>query len=546
MMKQKKKDTIEIIDKKKEMVIVVAMAVFFAILIRVTQMDEIRRIFYLNDECMWKFHTILVVSFFVSIVWFGFFLWIIFEIGRWNTEKYKCFVRNFVIYFIIQFVVLLMVWPGIFKDDEVYLIGYGIANLRIKWEQSFFTQMHYLVALTILPYVVSITLIQITVISIIEAKIMEKIDAVVEHKKYVYFMLLIFLLFPVLDSNQFNLRNSIICWIFLFIIVNLYAEYKMYHQFSGKCIYLTMFLSVFIGVWKTEFLYLVPCFGLFFLWNHKMIARCIKKMLLSLILVCVSYFVLSIPNRYFEPDNNYILSAVFTPVCQIVADHYDDYDREIMQEIELVDQFIPLETIKEENCNVNLPFSYWHADVLSKEAKSELFSACVKICFHYWQDFLMNRINVYAWTNGFISDVINHNASIGENVHSIDVDGRDLYNYHFKYTNLVDPQFRGKVIRLLGCRTKSYYYQTNFMYPILYNSFIGVVLVCILLVFYVKKKKWINVQLMFIVILQVPIIFFTAPAGFFMYYMPFYLTSAAMMMLFIIENVNKITFQKRV
>ena len=104
-MKQKEKDTTEIIDKKKEIAIVVAMAVLFAVLVRVTQMDEIRRIFYLNDECMWKFHTILVVSFFVSIVWFGFFLWIIFEIGRWNTEKYKCFVRNFVIYFIIQFVI---------------------------------------------------------------------------------------------------------------------------------------------------------------------------------------------------------------------------------------------------------------------------------------------------------------------------------------------------------------------------------------------------------------------------------------------------------
>ena len=75
-----------------------------------------------------------------------------------------------------------------------------------------------------------------------------------------------------------------------------------------------------------------------------------------------------------------------------------------------------------------------------------------------------------------------------------------------------------------------------------FNTISLAIYVCILLVFYVKKKKWINVQLMFIVILQVPIIFFTAPAGFFMYYMPFYLTSAAMMMLFIIENVNKITF----
>lgn len=538
-MKQKEKDTTEIIDKKKEIAIVVAMAVLFAVLVRVTQMDEIRRIFYLNDECMWKFHTILVVSFFVSIVWFGFFLWIIFEIGRWNTEKYKCFVRNFVIYFIIQFVVLLMVWPGIFKDDEVYVIGYGIANLHVKWEQSFITQLHYLIALTILPYVVSITLIQITVISIIEAKIMEKIHSIIENKKYAYFMLVIFLLFPVLDNNQFNLRNSIICWIFLFIVINVYSEYKRFHAFSGKCIYLTMFLSVFIGVWKTEFLYTVPCFGLIFWLNREKNKKNIVHLFYSLVMICAAYFVLTIPNRFFEPDNNYIISAVFTPVCQIVTEHYDEYDHEIIEEITVIDKFIPLEIIKEENSGVNLPYSFWHAEVLPKQDKAELLKACVKICFHYWQDFLKNRVKVYAWTNGLVPDVINHNASIGGDAHDVDVDGQDLYNYHFKYTNLVDPNFRGMVIRLLACRTKAYYYQTNIFYPILYNSFIGVIFICFLLIVYLVKKEWINVQLMFVILLQVPLIFLMAPAGFFMYYMPFYLTSAGVMMLSVIETIDR-------
>ena len=203
------------INYKKEKFVVLIMAVFFAVWNRIAQMKEISRIFYIVDREV-PFYVLLVISFFLSVGLFYLLLYTLFEIGRWKRPEIKPFFVFFSIYYIFQLLILVAEWPGNFKADEIYVLAYAVSDLQIYWGQSFITQIFYDLSLMIFPYVVSIVFFQVTIISLLAAGVMVRARVLIKNHKHIYFLFLPFILFPVIDSNMFPLRCSLIAWIFLY------------------------------------------------------------------------------------------------------------------------------------------------------------------------------------------------------------------------------------------------------------------------------------------------------------------------------------------
>ena len=192
----------EIINFKLEGVVVGILALIFAIVCRVTQYSEIQRVFILKTELsVFKFHVLMIISFVLLWIFFGFLLWMVFELGRWKHEKCVRFIRFFLIYFVIQCVILFLVWPGIFKQDELYLLFFTISDIRIVWVQSLITQIFYWLAIAMFPYVASLTFFQIVIISLLAAATLKTVWDNIEHKKLTYLLYIPFLFLPVLDNN---------------------------------------------------------------------------------------------------------------------------------------------------------------------------------------------------------------------------------------------------------------------------------------------------------------------------------------------------------
>ena len=133
--------------------------------------------------------------------------------------------KFWMIYFFINFTILLFVWPGIFKGDEFYMMPV-IMRMKIQWTQSLLTTLLYQIALMILPYLFSITLLQIIIISTIASEIYIRIYSFIENKRLANLLFIPFCLLPVLDNNQFTLRTSIISWLFVFLLVDAYIAVK--------------------------------------------------------------------------------------------------------------------------------------------------------------------------------------------------------------------------------------------------------------------------------------------------------------------------------
>ena len=523
--KKIERSTKETINYKLEWLVIIFLSLVFTVICRVSQYSEIERVFVIKtDAGAFRFQMLMIASFLVLWIFFGFVLWIIFELGRWKHESCVRFIKFFLLYFSIQCVVLFLVWPGIFKQDELYLLFYTIADIRVVWVQSLFTQMFYWLAISMFPYVASLTFFQIVIISILAAATLKIIWDNICHKRLTYILLIPFLLLPVLDNNQFNIRNSQIAWFYLFLFVSIYYEYNKNNSIKIKkaCFYL--FLATMIGAWKTEFLYLLPClFILIIVTNYK---RDRWKSLAYIPYIIVIYLLLTLPNRLWQSEeDSYIMTAVMTPLSDVIASHLDDYDTELEPEFAKINEWIPLEEIKEDAIHLGTPMVYFEKGIVkNKEQVDELFLASLRILIHYPDEYLQNRIDVYMGTNGMIANMINH-GDVSDWKQAMDIDGEDFYNYYFRYTNLGHSDLREKVITFLACRDQNNYVHTNYMYPVFYNSTWSFIILSIIIIGMIIKKKWFNSVLYAIVVLQVPLIAMFAPSIMFMYYMPFYLTS---------------------
>ena len=533
-----KENAPEIINFKLEGVVVGILALIFAIVCRVTQYSEIQRVFILKTELsVFKFHVLMIISFVLLWIFFGFLLWMVFELGRWKHEKCVRFIKFFLIYFLIQCVILFLVWPGIFKQDELYLLFFTISDIRVVWVQSLITQIFYWLAIAMFPYVASLTFFQIVIISLLAAATLKTVWDNIEHKKLTYLLYIPFLFLPVLDNNQFNIRNSQIAWFFMYLVIIFYFEYKKNKQFTAKKSLLFLTIAVILGVWKTEFLYLVPCLFLIILVvNYK---KDKWKSFLLIPVVIVIYLLCSLPNRLWQPDDDsYVLTAVLTPLSDIITSHYGEYDEAILDDLAVIDEWIPIEEICETTVFYGTPGIYWEkGSVESKEQIKDLLLASLDIFLHYPKDFFVNRIEEYKGTNGFVADIVNH-GNVSQWKQEMDIGGEDFYNYYFRYTNLGHTDLRNAVITFLACRIQGDYEKTNKLYPIFYSSFWGLIGLMILMIYKFIKKEHFIACLIGTVILQVPIVFLFAPSHMFMYYMPFYLTSATLIFLAFIEMLD--------
>lgn len=523
--KKIERSTNETINYKLEWLMIVFLSLVFTVICRVSQYSEIERVFVIKtDAGAFRFQMLMIASFLVLWIFFGFVLWIIFELGRWKHESCVRFIKFFLLYFSIQCVVLFLVWPGIFKQDELYLLFFTIDNIQVKWEQSLYTQIFYWLSIAMFPYVVSLTFFQIVLISIFAGNTIKTVWNYSKNKKLAFILFVPFLLLPVLDNNQFNMRNSQISWLLMFLFVNLYYEYQKMHfiRLKNACIYL--FISIFIGFWKTEFIYLLPCIFIIILLADFRKYQFKVFGLIPIMLGILGIFIL--PNKIWKPqDNSYVMTAVLTPLSDIVTTHYGKYDDSIKDDINVINDWIPIDDIKKTTTFYGTPLVYWEkGKIEDKQQTKKLLKASFNIFMNYRTDFLKNRIEVYKMTNGFVPNVVNHgNVIYWKNI--LDIDGEDFYNYYFRYTNLGHSEVRNKVITFLACRSQKNYIKTNILYPILYNSFYGLVLLFIIMIFELMRKKWVEVCIYGTVIMQVPLIILFAPSHMFMYYMPFYLTS---------------------
>lgn len=522
-------------------------SVFIAIILAVFNIimcgREVGRIYTIADYAAGEYFIARIFAAMFSIFLFYTLVRQLINITAGKNDEQKSAARFFWGYLLFNLWMLVFTWPGIFKGDEFYMLP-SIVNWRIRWTQSFYTCIFYRLSLMIFPFLAGITLVQIFIIAVIATDIFKLIRYKLQCKKLAWGIILpLAVLLPVIDNNLFTLRTSLMAWLFCDLAVSAYVYVKKglfwKYKNQGKLI----LLSTFISAWKSEYSYLLLTF--FLVYIGALIRRMINyRQFTALFLgVCVGFIIFTTPQRVAEPQGNYVMTSIFTPLSAILKENCEEIavNEDLKNEYEIINSITPVDFVVQTTSGINLPAAYWGMEPVEEEQLSQWMKAAVKICAWYWKDFLKNRCHLYKYTNGMVQNVINHTGSEdAEIVLGLRYGGEYFFNTHFQYTDSpFGNEIRRAVVSLIACRNTKEYRVTNRLYPFMYNSFIPLLVLSVATIYMGLKRRWAEVILHLGIIAIVLITFLLAPAHFWMYYMPFYLTSYMIIMIYLMECIDR-------
>ena len=418
----------------------------------------------------------------------------------------------------------------------------GLDSINIAYMQHYLWYIFYVVCFMIFPTMATITIMQLLIISAIVGYMFMKLEEIFNYKKIIWLFFIPLLFLPVIDNNLFPLRNSVITYLLLLLLFEILLLYKRKDKIETKkdFIKIVILVSV-ISALKTEYMCLILMIPIIikFIFGIRFKDVCI--LMISMLLITE---IINIPQKD-EKNNTYILTSMVNPLSTIIkSENVKGIEEE---DIKKIDTVINYEKLKENASytNIHVYFSdkYSNRKITTKQ-KIDFIVTYIKIVVNNMDLFLENRFTTFLYTSGMKKDYINHTGHENPNW-TLKVEYNPefykLKKYYMK--NCVDPIFgqelREYTIKIINCRDLNDYNKTNFLHPICYNVIPQVIGLGLILIYGFIKRNLMYISMTAVCLIEFVLIFLTAPAAFWMYYMPIYMSANMIIMYLIVNSIYK-------
>ena len=238
------------------------------------------------------------------------------------------------VYFLVLGGILFLVWPGVWRWDELYTLVYA-KQFELNYWQGFWSSIQYTFSYLVFPSGGGIVLVQAFIVSLIVGYIVGDIRNRFHLGRLAWLLLVPFLFPTVLDHNLYPIRLVLYAYLeFLFV-------YRVFCVISDRKFCLTdgIFFSAAVAVlssWRSEGVYyciLAPL--VFFLFLRKFISK------RTLFLLCGSCLALSLFFSFVQTVNvakvrDYQATAFILPIVPLVQAASADDDAEALAMIDPV------------------------------------------------------------------------------------------------------------------------------------------------------------------------------------------------------------------
>ncbi len=474
---------------------------------------------------------VYVLIFFAVLTAFGFYTLLLRAVtGLLKGDKELRYrFTFFCAYFVFLSVFWILTWPGIFKGDEFYVLKAAL-SFELSAMQSGITSVFYIISLLFFPSMATIVFFQLLVICAVFSLVAGDLFKVFSGWRRLIVMIP-FVLFPVIDAALFTLRASLCGWLFLFM---LFCLYRYAEQRDGRAFFYMMPAAAgLLCAWRAEFIYLLPCLPLAMLILRKDKK---KNALAALAIMILSWQLFSVPNRIASAgENKYPISLVLNPVANLFTEAEDLKGPAVYDDIMTINRVVDAALLRK-NASVRNISQYWNIpSVLDRELLEGFMKASLRLIIYNPGKFLKYRVQTFLYTNGFYDGYTNHPG--GEDLDAINrlvYYGEDYGSYFAFSRPFLGDGIRQKVISLLACRVyEKGNIHNRLLLPVLYDVLPLCILMPLVTVFSLIRKRRIMAVLSLLTFIQVPLVFLTAPAMFFMYYFCFYLCAGVITAVFI-------------
>jgi hypothetical protein len=473
----------------------------------------------------------------IIIVCFWKFIYFLIDKIKKRDKKWIEISKIFIIYFSIMLIMLLLVWPGIWIWDE-YSILESAKGLTLVYWHCYLTSIYYILCLMIFPFPIGIIIIQLLLISVVVTYIIFKIS---NKTKLGYYMLIPFLLPPVIAHNLYPMRLSLYSYILIFTIFFLIFKYKekVKNILEIKNMILLSLLISILAVWRSEgifYLFAIPFIIFIFFRKQFKIQEYI-----SFIFITLMFFIILFMPQYLRTreEYRYKLTAILNPLSIMLNDPH----LKNLQDVESnFSQAINLQVLKENASYTETPaFWYKQDELIGQNFNKQKYEIVKKNYFYLVRKnpliFLKARIKTFLASSGLDKNISNslmpYNLSADENetIKNFLVDN--------KFTKPINSNIRKIVGHFIGCR--NYYNGSIPMWQhfIFWNLIPVYLLLFLFGVISLIRKNYLLFVISILLVMHSGLVFLTAPAYYFMYYLPIYLSVYVIVMYLLINFKNR-------
>ena len=424
-------------------------------------------------------------------------------------------------YGLLMLFILIILYPGHWVGDEFDILE-AVRNYSLYSWQNYFTNIFYTFSLYLIPTGVGIVAIQLSIISLIIGYV-TALSKNIFHNKRTYLILIVpFLAFPVLLNNFYPLRLTLFSYgLLLLVSFLLFLHLKVLSPVRPKLFFIFVaFIMSIICFWRSEgvlYLLTLPLFAYKLGLVQKSKLKDISTY--TTILIGLSLIGLAFSINKVTTSDKYQITATLNPISTMIQG--DLRGKNINQDLEALDKVVDLSIVKQYPSYDEIP-SFWHGAVRDdyylhlKGYNSHVYS----IFANNLNSFLSNRMQTFLRTNSFgpapalgLGQFYNPDPIIIEKVN------------HFYATNKLsrplNPELKLAITKRLLLVNNSY--KPTLPAKLIWSVIPTLSGLIILLIISGLKRKWIIFTITIFLLTHAVIIFLTAPASYFMYYLPIYL-----------------------
>lgn len=443
------------------------------------------------------------------------------------------FLKYFLVFLMLYMGFLLLTWPGIWRWDEFIILD-GAKALYLNPYQNYLMSIFYILALMILPFPTGVIIIQIILCSILAGLICAMaVELFNLNSKFKMLLLVPFILFPSISSILYPIRSSIFAYLELFIYIYIYYFFIRKKEWSVTKIIIGATVIALLSALRSETIYyiiLLPFITILFADRKKHVKeKCIFILLTIIIGVPLIAGQKNIEKKYL--GDQYLIISTLNYIEDLNNnDFLEEDDKEVINKVLSLDVLREFGAGAVWNNELNLINSYHEEDFTQFKLKY------VELCLTHFNRFINLQGKIALNANGMGGKYTSPFIEKSYNLYSADFldssKGDTVKNVFLseRYTAPFDILLREYVIKVLQC-VHINRAENNFLFAILYNSFIPLLGALVILCITKIESKAYFLAIILILIIKTLLIIAAAPGGAFMYYFSTWMCSLFILIL---------------
>ncbi len=451
------------------------------------------------------------------------FIWLIFEYIHHlyvhkNDIYYKINIKISIIYMSIGLVLLLLTWPGNWEWDSIFCLSEAQYYRLFPW-QHYLTNSFYVIYLKTLPFPAGVIFFQLLLAALISGYCVATVARIYSIKNY-YILVLPMLAPPLLAYILSGFRMGLYSYLELGLVMQLLDLYKS-KSVSNTQILALCLTGIIVASWRTEailYILFIPKILLFVSRKGGLSVRIF--MLASVVIIVGTLLSNSYNNKLNDPQgtngyNRYALTAMVEPASKLTMKALDNGDE---VEVNLVGRVFNLEYV-DQHRDLSGERIFWDGGIRDGYNKEDFYAfvdGYKKLALKYPVVTLKSMGKVFIDSIGLPGK----DGRIAQRI-NIEWDIRNDENWN----KLIKAPLRTPWNDKLRTSTLKTIRGRGVLAVLTWNTLIPFMMGLMALIILFKKKQWLLVALLCMVLIKIPIVFITASAPYLMYYLSVCLVS---------------------